>query len=331
MRYAPKITTIPVIVCMSASLLSGCFDYGKTQTGGQRSAFANVPTASAATAPNSAPSIAGDPASIAVVGQNWSFMPSASDPDRDSLTFNIAHKPNWATFDMVTGNLSGLPSEGEEGLYTNIKISVTDGEETVSLPAFAVNVQNGNNPTGNGLTNSAPVISGTPPRSVTIGQTYSFTAEASDDDGDSLTFAIANSPSWANFDSATGQLTGTPQPGDSAVYDNIIISVSDGTLMSSLPPFAINVSQTGTNSITLTWTPPTENEDGTPLTDLAAYRIYYGNSEGDYPNEISVDNPGVTSYVVDNLTPNTYFFVSTSINSDGTESDFSNIASTIVN
>lgn len=330
MRHVPRINAVPVIICISVAVLSGCFETDKNATNRPNSAFANTPTASAASSGNSAPTISGNPDTIAIVDSNWSFMPSASDPDSDSLTFHIANKPNWATFDMVTGNLSGQPTAGQEGRYASIRISVTDGDETAALPEFAVTVQNSNNPNGDG-SNNAPFVSGTPPQSVTVGQAYSFTPDASDADGDLLTFAIANLPSWATFDSATGQLSGTPQQGDTAVYDNIIISVSDGQLMQSLAPFAINVSQTGTSAITLSWTPPTENEDGTPLTDLASYRIYYGNSEGDYPNEISVDNPGVTSYVVDNLTPNTYYFVSTSINSNGVESGFSNIASTVVN
>ena len=82
---------------------------------------------------------------------------------------------------------------------------------------------------------------------------------------------------------------------------------------------------------TLSWTPPNQYEDGTPLNDLAAYKIYYGLSEGNYPNQIRIDNPGITTYVVDNLTANTYFFVSTSINSNDVESEFSNIAMKVVN
>ena len=191
-----------------------------------------------------------------------------------------------------------------------------------------------NNPSGNGPTatgNTPPVISGRAPAAATIGQEYLFVPSATDADGDTLTFFIDNAPAWAAFDPATGELRGMPMLGQSAVYDNITISVSDGELTVSLPAFAITVAQVGTGSVTLSWTPPSLNEDGTPLIDLAAYKIYYGLSEGNYPNEIRIDNPGITTYVVDNLTPNTYFFVSTSINSIEMESVFSNVASKIVN
>jgi len=192
----------------------------------------------------------------------------------------------------------------------------------------------GSNPSGDGPTatgNTPPVISGTAPTGATIGQEYLFVPAATDADGDTLTFSITNSPAWATFDPTTGALSGMPVLGQSAVYDNITISVSDGGMEDSLPAFAINVAQVGLGSVTLSWTAPTQNEDGTPLMDLAAYKIYYGLSEGNYPNQIRIDNPGITMYVVDNLTPSTYFFVSTSINSTGMESSFSNVASKIVN
>ncbi len=79
-------------------------------------------------------------------------------------------------------------------------------------------------------------------------------------------------------------------------------------------------------SVTLSWTPPTLNEDGSVLADLAAYKFYYGTASGSYSNSIRVDNPGLASYVVENLIPNTYFFVATAINGSGVESRFSNEA-----
>ena len=62
------------------------------------------------------------------------------------------------------------------------------------------------------------------------------------------------------------------------------------------------------------------------MTDLAGFRIYYGTSPGNYPNKIMINNPGVTAYVVDNLTAGTWHFVSTAVGSSGMESDFSNLA-----
>jgi Fibronectin type III domain len=69
-------------------------------------------------------------------------------------------------------------------------------------------------------------------------------------------------------------------------------------------------------SATLSWTPPTTNDDGTPLT-LTGYRIYWGESEGHYPHSVTVSNPGLTRYVVEQLPPATWYFVATALSADG--------------
>ena len=139
--------------------------------------------------------------------------------------------------------------------------------------------------------NSAPTISGTPPLATKISEQYSFTPSASDPDGDNLTFSILNKPRWAAFDAATGNLSGIPNLGDEGTYANIDISVSDGSLSASLPTFSVDVTQVALGSVTLSWTPPTQNEDGSVLTDLAAYKFYYGTVSGSYANSIRVDAP----------------------------------------
>jgi hypothetical protein len=57
---------------------------------------------------------------------------------------------------------------------------------------------------------------------------------------------------------------------------------------------------------TLSWTPPITNTNGTPLTNLAGYRIYYG--QGTLGQTIQVMNPAATSFVVNGLTPGTWSF-----------------------
>ena len=79
----------------------------------------------------------------------------------------------------------------------------------------------------------------------------------------------------------------------------------------------------------ITWTAPTQREDGTLLEpgELSGYRVYYGTDAGVYPNSKTISNPGVTSYMIENLSSGTWFFVITAFNALGGESDFSNIAS----
>ncbi len=175
--------------------------------------------------------------------------------------------------------------------------------------------------------NGAPVINGTPPGTAVQGQEYSFGPTASDPDNDPLSFSVTNRPSWANFNVQTGELSGTPGTGDVNEYTNIVVTVSDGTSITALPEFTISVVAFANGTATLSWQPPTENEDGSPLTDLAGYRIYHGQSPGQHPNIIDVAAPGISDFTVDNLPPATHYFVLTAYNKAGLESDLSEEAS----
>ena len=179
-------------------------------------------------------------------------------------------------------------------------------------------------------TNSAPRISGNPATAINIGDAYSFRPTASDADGDPLTFSITNMPSWASFNSATGELSGQPTLGNVGTYSNIRISVSDGTASASLSSFAISVNQMGNLSTTLSWTAPTQNEDGSALEDLAGYKIYWGTTPGNYTNSATIDTVGTTTYVVENLSPGTYEFVATAYNASGVESRYSSPATKVL-
>lgn len=85
------------------------------------------------------------------------------------------------------------------------------------------------------------------------------------------------------------------------------------------------------NAVTLNWMPPTENMDGTALTNLSGYDIHYGTSSGNYTQSISVANAGIATYVVANLTPGTYYFSVAAVNASGTESPLSSEVSATVN
>ena len=177
-----------------------------------------------------------------------------------------------------------------------------------------------------GSTNHAPTISGTPTASVNASAPYTFTPTAADADGDTLAFSIQNKPAWATFNTSTGRLSGTPAPADVGTYSNITISVSDGKTSTSLSAFAIAVVTVSNGSATLSWTAPTENEDGSTLSNLAGYRIVYGTSASALTNTIQITNPSVTTYVVENLAPATWYFAVTAVNSTGAESNYSNVA-----
>ncbi|HLZ99666.1 MAG TPA: putative Ig domain-containing protein [Steroidobacteraceae bacterium] len=266
--------------------------------------------------------ISGTPSTSVLAGSAYSFQPTATDSPHNTLTFSISNKPAWATFSASSGLLSGTPASGAAGSYANILISVSDGSTSASLPAFSITVTA---PTA--APTPAPTISGTPSTSVVAGSAYSFEPTATDASGKTLTFSISNKPAWATFSASSGLLSGTPGSGAVGSYTNIVISVSDGTATASLPAFSITVSGVTLGSATLNWTPPTTNTDGSPLTDLSGFIIYYGTSASSLSQQISLTDPASSSYVVPSLTAGTWYFAVKATTTSGVDSGFSNTAS----
>ena len=169
---------------------------------------------------NSAPTISGTPSSSVLMGEQYSFTPSASDADNDPLTFDVQGEPDWLTINSGTGALTGTPTLADVGSYSGIVVSVSDGSASASLPQFSVDVVQ------EAPSNSAPTISGTPSSSVLIDEQYSFTPSASDADDDPLTFEVQGEPNWLSINSDSGALTGTPTLVDVGSYSGIVASTS---------------------------------------------------------------------------------------------------------
>jgi len=86
---------------------------------------------------------------------------------------------------------------------------------------------------------------------------------------------------------------------------------------------AASVLPKGDGTALVSWEPPTENTDDSALTDLAGYKIYYGTFPGEYEKSITINNPAVTSYLIENLGASDWFFVMTAFNSSQIESGYS--------
>jgi hypothetical protein len=215
-----------------------------------------VASVSATFAQAAAPKISGTPASSVIVGQAYSFTPAASDADRNTLTFSIANQPGWASFNPASGKLSGTPYSNHAGTYGSIAISVSDGTSKVSLPSFSIVVKPN--------ANKSPVLTGTPPSTATVGKAYTFRPTAKDPEGKALTFSIRNKPTWANFSTSSGLLSGTPTA--AGTFSSILIVATDGVSSTSLTTFKITVtgSSGATNTApTITGTPGTSGKVGT--------------------------------------------------------------------
>jgi hypothetical protein len=272
-----------------------------------------------------------DPAGVAVaVSPATVSVPAGS--GHHVFVATVSGATNPAVTWRVNGTAGGDATVGTitaGGVYTapatppaqpTVTVTAVSVEDPAKLGSAAVTITKAGT--------SPPTISGSPPTTVVAGHAYAFAPKASSPQGAALTFSIVNKPAWASFSTATGQLSGTPSTTNIGTYANISISVSDGAASASLAPFTITVGSGTTGSVTVSWTPPTTRTDGSTLTNLAGYRIYYGTSSGNYTDMISVTNPGLTTYVVANLMGGaTYYFVATAVDANGLESPYTNVGS----
>jgi hypothetical protein len=269
--------------------------------------------------------ISGTPPATAKVGQQYNFQPSVGNANRSQLEFSYVNLPAWMGDYRKCGCLIGTPSE--PGVYANIQIQAWDGEHFAQTPPFNITVQ------GTGAEAAPPQplkISGSPSPSAVVGDYYSFAPTVVAPNGAALTYAIANKPSWTQFSTATGNLSGVPAASSVGTDAGISISVSDGAISATMPQFNIAVAAAAASvagSATLTWAKPTLNTDGSPLINLAGYVVRYGTSTGALNNQISIGSPNSTDVEISNLSAGNWYFEVAAINTANVESQFSALAS----
>lgn len=177
--------------------------------------------------------------------------------------------------------------------------------------------------------NQAPTILARVDEAARIGENFSWQPTASDADGDRLTFSAVNLPPWASIDTNDGRITGTPTAGDMGVYESITISVADNAHhITTSQPFSITVTGVEANGVAaLRWELPPSKMDGSPLDDLAGYRILYGQHSDDLDKSVFISDPATTSYQIDSLANGVWYFAVVAVSASGLEGPPTTIAS----
>ena len=269
--------------------------------------------------------ISGTPPATATVGQEYSFQPSVANANRSLLEFSYVNRPSWTPDYRKCGCIIGVPTA--PGVYANIQIQAWDGTHFAQTPPFTITVQD--------TKTSSPApqplkISGSPSATAVVGEFYNFAPTVVAPSGVALTYTIANKPNWTQFSAATGTLSGTPAANSVGTDAGITISVSDGAASATLPQFNIAVAAAAApaqGSATLSWAKPTQNTDGSPLTNLAGYVVRYGTSAAALNSQISIGSPNSTDVEISNLAKGNWYFEVAAINSANVESQFSTLAS----
>jgi hypothetical protein len=81
---------------------------------------------------------------------------------------------------------------------------------------------------------------------------------------------------------------------------------------------AVAITTVSLREAVLSWQAPTKNVDGSTLTNLSGYKIYYGPASKTYTQTVSV-SAATTTWTLP-LAPGTYYFALTAVDSAGSES-----------
>ncbi|MCB0059733.1 MAG: putative Ig domain-containing protein, partial [Caldilineaceae bacterium] len=181
---------------------------------------------------NHPPVITSTPITSASPDVAYSYPVTASDPDAgDTLTYSLTNAPGGMTIDHATGVVTWTPALIQLGTR-NVTVRVSDTGGLATQQSFTITVTPPEN--------RAPTITSLPPAGPQVGEPYSYDVEATDPDGDILTYSLPVAPAGMEIDPDTGLIQWTPAADQ--VGDNpITVRVGDGRGGVATQDFMLNV------------------------------------------------------------------------------------------
>jgi len=156
-------------------------------------------------------------------GELLEFTITASDPDNDLITYFASNLPAGASFNPNTKTFSWTSNYMQSGTYSGVHFQVTDNDLS-SFEDIVISVIN---------VNRQPLLNSIGNKSISENQLLQFKVDASDPDGDVLTYSASNLPPGAEFDATTQIFSWTPISGQAGVYTDVHFGVSDGSSSTS--------------------------------------------------------------------------------------------------
>ncbi len=207
---------------------------------------------------------------VALVGQPLQFTLKASDSAQDPLTFSALELPGSAT--LTPSSTYGqavfqwTPAMADVGSHV-VEFEVTDNTSNQSdQVSVDINVLN---------SDTAPVLLPVSNQTIAEGQTLSFTVQATDADGNQVTFSASNLPTGAALDPTSGVFTWTPDLNQAGTYGGIDLTASDGYLSSSTT-ITIDVTPVKQPPVFVPL-PPQSGREGTPV----HFTVFAADPDGD--------------------------------------------------
>ncbi len=153
----------------------------------------------------------------------------------------------------------------------------------------------------------------------------SSSGDSSSSSADSAQIATANvGPAVATTTSSSSSGGTSVSKSSTSTTSTSTASTSSNSGSSSTGTSSSSSTATSTGTAALQWNAPTDNANGSALTNLVGYNVYYGTSSGAMTNKIAINTVGVTNYVIQNMQSGTWYFAMTAVNSSGVESVMTN-------
>ena len=175
---------------------------------------------------NLPPTITSTPATSVDIGVEYSYDVDAADPNGDSLVYRLISAPSGMVIDEFTGVIGWMPDSA--GDYP-VEIEVDDSQGGLDSQDWTITVIQ---------PSLAPVITSAPIATGTFGVPYSYDVNASDADGDTLTYSLITSPLGMTIDSFSGLVTWTPDIGGDTT---VVVQVSDGNGGTASQTYVLNI------------------------------------------------------------------------------------------
>ncbi len=219
---------------------------------------------------NQPPSITSTPPTSGSQGVLYTYDVDATDPDGDTLTYSLDVRPIGMFIDPASGLIQWTPLAGQDGAIA-VTVRATDPDGLFDTQSFEVVIPVPNRP---------PVIVSVPPLDATVGATYVYDVDATDPDGDTLTYSLVIRPLGTTINPATGLLQWTPTATGSYPFR---VRVTDPDGQSVQQSFTVTVS-VGNQAPTITTSPPLAGTENAPY----SYDVDATDSDGD-PLTYSLD------------------------------------------
>ena len=240
---------------------------------------------------NSAPQFDSTPLTSVEINQTYRYDATATDPDNDSLRYELALAPDGMNIESSTGRLFWQPSADNEGTHT-IVIKVADGRGGIDLQAFSLSV---------GQKNVNPVITSEANATALVSSAYQYRVRAQDSDGKVVSYRLDNAPDGMSINEKTGIIDWTPTAQQLGVK-SVSVTAIDDQGGEATQTFELKVVETAANQApTITSSPRTVTQLDSPYfyslkaTDPNGDRLTY--SVVSAPEGMTVDETGLVTWL----------------------------------